>query len=281
MNIYLNGIFKPRKEATISVDDRGFLFGDGIYEVLRCVNGRLFRLDSHLRRLDRGIRALSIGLSEAQRADLPEIMQKLIEMNHLQDQDTTIYMQITRGASSPRSHAYPAEETPPTIMISATPFQPNTMLHQTGAHAITVPDVRWSRCDLKTVNLLPNVMIAQQAKERNVFGTIMIRDGIVTEGYNNNVFMVIDGTMYTHPDSPYILSGITREVILEFAEKAGIPVALVPVRESEVFYAREVILTGTTTDIQPVIRINDRTVGDGEPGPVTRLLQEELVKQMF
>lgn len=265
----------------VSVDDRGFLFGDGLYEVLRCINGRYFRLDSHLRRLDQGIKALNIELSGELRAGLPKTMQKLIEMNRLENLDSLIYLQITRGAAFPRTHAYPAESTEPTVMITASPFQPNRALQLSGADAITVPDLRWSGCNLKTLNLLPNIMLAQLARERNVFGAVMIREGVITEGYNNNVFAIRDGALCTHPESPHILSGITREVVIEIAETAGIPLLQIPVSESEIYEASEVILTGTSTEIQPVIRINDHIIGDGKPGPVAQLLREELNKQMY
>lgn len=280
MKVYLNGEFLPREKATLSIDDRGFLFGDGIYEVIRSVEGRIFRLEQHLKRLDHGLKALGIQLSDDTRHRLPAALEQLLVHNELMSGQATLYLQITRGATRPRQHAFPSPESPPTVMINATPFQPNIKLQEQGAYAVTTPDVRWSRCNLKTVNLLPNVLAAQKARENHAFGALMVRDGFITEGYNNNVFAVMNDRLVTHPDSPLILSGITREVVFEMAEEADIPVIRAPISEKDILKADEVILTGTTTDIQPVIRINDEVIAGGEPGPVARMLQEGLSKQM-
>ena len=280
MQIYLNGRFSSRDEATVSVNDRGFLFGDGIYEVIRVVNGRLFRLEAHLKRMDRGIQKLEIPFSDKQRDELPGIMEKLVAENRLQSGEGTIYLQITRGAALPRTHAYPPVETPPTVMVMASPFVPDTDILEKGGHAITVPDIRWSRCDLKTVNLLPNVMAAQEEKKRGAGGVLMVRDGFITEGYKNNAIAVFGGTLWTYPDSPYILAGITRDVVFEIAEEEGIPVKLMPVSDEEIRTADEVMLTGTITDIQPVVSIDGHKIGTGHPGPITRLLQKGLRHRM-
>ncbi len=280
MQIYLNGRFSSRDEATVSVNDRGFLFGDGIYEVIRVVNGRLFRLEAHLKRMDRGIQKLEIPFSDKQRDELPGIMEKLVAENRLQSGEGTIYLQITRGAALPRTHAYPPAETPPTVMLMASPFVPDTDILEKGGHAITVPDIRWSRCDLKTVNLLPNVMAAQEEKKRGAGGVLMVRDGFITEGYKNNAIAVFGGTLWTYPDSPYILAGITRDVVFEIAEEEGIPVKLMPVSDEEIRTADEVMLTGTITDIQPVVSIDGHKIGTGHPGPITRLLQKGLRHRM-
>ncbi len=280
MQVYLNGHFVSRGDATISVNDRGFLFGDGLYEVIRIVNGRLFRLEAHLKRMDRGVSVLDIPLSTEQRNELPGIMEKLIDQNKLQTGEGTIYLQISRGAALPRTHAYPSAETPPTVLLMASPFVPDLEILEKGGHAITVPDIRWSRCDLKTVNLLPNVMAAQEEKKRGACGVLMVRDGFITEGYKNNVFAVFDGTLWTYPDSPYILSGITRDVVFEIAEEEEIPVKLCPVSETDILKADEVMLTGTITDIQPIVSIDGQPIGMGRPGPVAKLLQKGLRRRM-
>ena len=280
MNIYLNGSFLSHEEASVSILDRGFLFGDGVYEVVRSVNGRLFRLEDHLRRMDHGIRSLGIPLPDKERQNLPAVMDKLLTDNELTQGEAVIYLQVTRGAAFPRTHFWPPEGTPPTVMLTASAYEPDLERLKKGTRAITIPDVRWSRCDLKTINLLPNTMAAQQARDNSAYGVLMIRDGCVTEGYNNNVFSVMNGELITYPDSPYILSGITRDVVFEIAAEAGINVVLRPLREREILRSDEVILTGTMTDIQPVIQINDNVVGDGKPGPIGRLLQKELRKRM-
>ena len=280
MQVYLNGRFSSRDEAAISINDRGFLFGDGIYEVIRIINGSLFRLDAHMRRMDRGLSVLEVPFTGQQRAELPAIMGKLIADNRLDKGEGTIYLQITRGAALPRTHAYPADKTPPTVLVMASPFVPDKEILEKGGHAITVPDIRWARCDLKTINLLPNVMAAQEEKKRNAGGVLMVRDGFITEGYKNNVFAVIDGVLWTYPDSPYILSGITRDVVFEIAEQEGIPVKLCPVGEKQILKADEVMLTGTITDIQPVVSIDGHRIGAGRPGPVAKLLQKGLRHRM-
>lgn len=280
MTIYFNGEFINRETASISVNDRGMLFGDGLYEVIRIVNGRLFRLEPHLKRLDRGLHALEIPFSADERVRLPAVMKKLVEDNNLQIGEGTIYLQVTRGTPVLRTHAYPSEPVSPTIFVTAAPFSPDTKVLEEGGAAITVPDIRWARCDLKTTNLLPNVMAAQEEKRQGVAGVLMVKDGYVTEGYKNNVFSVKNGVLWTYPDSHYILSGITREVVFEIAEEKGIPVRLSPISEKEIFEADEVILTGTITDIQPVVSIDGRKIADGRPGPITRILQKGLRDRM-
>ncbi len=280
MQVYLNGQFTSRDKASVSIIDRGFVFGDGIYEVIRVVDGRMFRLEAHLVRMDRGLKGLGIPFTAQQRNELDGVMETLIEENNLQKGEGTIYLQITRGAALPRTHAFPPSDTPPTVMIMASPFVPDTEILEKGGHAITVPDIRWSRCDLKTVNLLPNVMAAQEEKKRNAGGVLMIRDGFVTEGYKNNVFAVFDGTLQTYPDSPYILSGITRDVVFEIAKEEGIPLKMAPIEEKEILKADEVMLTGTITDIQPVVSVDGHRIGMGRPGPVARLLQKGLRHRM-
>lgn len=274
MLVYLNGNYIPREQASLPLDDRGFLFGDGIYEVIRVVNGQPFRMDDHLRRLDYGIAGLGLSVSEEQHQELVPAMNRLLQENNLLEGEATIYLQITRGAAPSRSHSWPHPPVPPTMYITAARFSPAYELQKTGAHAITLPDQRWSRCDLKTVNLLPNTMAAELARQRGAFGTLFIRDGAVIEGFNNNVFFVMDGVLHTHPDSPYMLGGITRIVVFEIAEQLGIPVRLTPVQQADIFKASEVILTGTTTDIMPIIKVDDRSIGAGAPGEVAQLLQK-------
>ena len=278
MLVYLNGNYIPREQASLPLDDRGFLFGDGIYEVIRVVNGQPFRMDDHLRRLDYGIAGLSLPVSEEQRQGLVPAMNRLLRENDLLEGEATIYLQITRGATPSRSHSWPHPTVPPTIYITAASFSPAYKLQKSGANAITLPDQRWSRCDLKTVNLLANTMAAQQARQHGAFGTLFVRDGAVIEGFNNNVFFVMDGALQTHPDSPYMLSGITRIVVFEIAKQLGIPVRMAPVQATDLYMASEIILTGTTTDIMPVIQVDARPVGGGIPGKVAGLLQKEYYR---
>jgi len=273
MNVYLNGSYTTREHASIPVTDRGFLFGDGIYEVIRAVEGQLFRADAHIRRMREGLDALSIPMSNEALSQLPAIGLNLLRQNDHLAGEATIYIQITRGAAWPRTHNYPDPPVEPTTFLYTDVFTPYLKLHQEGVKAITLPDLRWSRCNLKTVNLLPNAMARQQAIEAGANSALMIRDGQLTESPNANIFAVVDGTLRTYPLCGYILDGITRQVVLEIAAKHSIPVREVPVQVEELDRVDELFFSGTTTDIQPVVVIDGRPVGNGSPGPVTKVVQ--------
>lgn len=281
MTVYLNGSFLPREEAGIPVTDRGFLLGDGIYEVIRSVEGRLFRADDHLQRMRDGLNALSIPFTDSRLGDLAELSMDLLNRNgHLQG-EATVYIQITRGAAWPRTHHFPKPDTEPTVFLYTDAFTPHLTLHNEGVDAITLPDLRWSRCNLKTINLLPNAMARQQAMEAGANSALMVRDGQITESPNANIFAVIGGTLRTYPLCSYILEGITRRVVLEIADNLSLPVRAVPVQVEELPLVEELFFSGTTTDIQPVTRIDGRPVGDGIPGPVTRAIQEQYRKTLY
>jgi D-alanine transaminase len=280
MLIFLNGEFLPRSEAKVSVDDRGFVFGDGVYEVIRAVGGRLFTADEHLERMEGGMRALGIQPSEeTQRAALLGIARRLLRENGLLDGEATVYVQVTRGAA-PRLHQFPPAATRPTVYLSTAPFLPPVEIRGVGAAAITTPDLRWSRCDLKTVNLLPNVLAKQLAVEAGATEAILMRDGVVTEGASTSVFGAMDGRIRTHPASNYILPGITRGVVMELAAALGHRVVQRPLLVEEIRRVDELFITGTTTDVLPIVRLDGRPVGDGRPGPVTLGLQEALAERM-
>lgn len=281
MQVYLNGSFVDHTEAKVSVADRGFIFGDGIYEVTRVINSKLFREDEHLARMDKGLKALKINLDPAIRKSIPEVNRELLERNNLLEGEAAIYLQITRGAAWPRTHTFPNSDTKQTIYLSASSFEPHTELHKTGVDVITLSDIRWTRCNLKTVLLLPNTMAKQQALEAGVNSALLIRDGVVTESPNANIFGVKDGALYTYPESNYILSGITRGAVLEIADRLDIPVHFDPIREEEIFDFDELFFSGTTTDIQPVTVINGRELGAGKPGPVVKAIQEEYAKLLY
>jgi D-alanine transaminase len=280
MLVYLNGAYLPGAEARVSVTDRGFLFGDGVYEVTRALGGRLFAGDRHLRRLTRGMRELELRWPEGlDAAALHTVSERLLRENGLTEGEATVYAQITRGAA-PRNHAFPAPGTPPTVYVAAGPFAPRDELHARGAAAITVPDIRWGRCDLKTIQLLPNVLAKERAAAADAFDAVQVRDGVVTEGANTNVFGVIAGVVRTHPADSRILAGVTREIVLELAGELGLPIREEAVAVAELPEASEVFLTGTTTDVMPVVRLDGRPVGDGRPGPVARQLHERLRERM-
>lgn len=281
MQVYLNGSFVDHNEAKISVADRGFIFGDGIYEVTRVINGKLFREEEHLVRMDQGLKALKINLERSVRKQIPDISRELLKRNDLLEGEAAIYLQITRGGAWPRTHTFPDPAVKQTVYLSASPFEPHTELHKTGVNVITVSDIRWTRCNLKTVLLLPNTLAKQQAVEAGVNSALLIRDGVVTESPNANIFCVKDSELYTYPESNYILSGITRGAVLEIAEKLEIPVHFTPVREEELFDLDELFFSGTTTDIQPVTVINGKKLGTGKPGHVVKAIQEEYGKLLY
>jgi D-alanine transaminase len=278
--VYLNGEFLAREDARLSIDDRGFLFGDGVYEVSRAVRGRLFEEDAHWDRLSRGLREIAISVADQLDVHrLREISLRLIDENDLTETDATIYLQITRGAAL-RTHWFPPAQTAPTIFASARAFEIPRTLRETGASAITHPDVRWLRCDIKSVNLLPNVLAKQRAHEEGAFEAVLLRDGTVTEGASANLFGVVDGELRTHPLSNLILPGITRKVLFELAEELEIPIVERPIRAEELPRLQELFATGTTTDVQPLVTLDGRAVGDGSPGPIGIKLRKALESRM-
>jgi D-alanine transaminase len=277
--VYLNGEILPRERATLSVDDRGFIFGDGIYEVTRVVNGRLFEAERHMRRLEYGLRGIGIE-SRMTAEQIIDIHYRLIRENGLTSGEATVYLQITRGAA-PRTHYFPPAATAPTVFLSASPFTPNHAQREQGATAVTYPDIRWSRCDLKTVNLLGAVLAKQHAVAAGALEAVFVRDGAVTEGSHTNVFGVIDGELRTYPRCNYILSGITRDVVLELAAEEGVDVREVPILQQELGRVDELFVTGTTSDVTPIVQLDGRAIGTGKPGPITRQLGAALQRRLY
>jgi D-alanine transaminase len=276
--VYLNGSYLPRAQAMLPVDERGFIFGDGIYEVTRAIEGRLFEPERHLARLDYGLRGIGITPPLSGEAIL-DIHHRLLSENELTDGEATVYLQITRGAA-PRAHQFPPPGTPPTVFLSATRYMPNAELKARGGAAVTYPDIRWSRCDLKTVNLLASVLAKQNAVASGVLESIFIRDGAITEGSHTNVFGVIGGELRTYPRSNYILGGVTRDVIFELAADLGIPARETPIYQQQIPQLEELMITGTTTDVTPVVQLDGKPVGTGKPGPIARALYEALSARM-
>jgi len=271
MRVYLNGSWLEHTEASVSVDDRGFLFADGIYEVIRFYEGQLFLAEPHVQRMRRGLDAIRIDPDAA--LSLIEIAERLIDENGLRDEDGIIYAQITRGAA-PRRHAFPEAGTPPTVFASARRFpQPAAEWFENGVRAITMPDNRWGRCDIKSVALLPNVLANQAAHEADAFEAIFVRDGVLIEGSHSNLMGVVDGTLVTYPECNYILGGITRRFLLDLARQLDIPVREGPLWLDRFDRIEELFLSGTTTEVMPITRLDGRVVGEGRPGPVAQRLQ--------
>ena len=274
--VYFNTQYLPRTDVKISPDDRGFLFADGVYEVIRAYKGRLFRMDLHLKRLARSLRELKINGPSMER--IAEISDALIQRNNLKDADAAIYIQITRGAA-PRKHAFPKSAPSPTVYLNAFTVQPPVEAWEKGAKAITAPDIRWTRCDIKSVSLLPNVLASQAAAEAGAEDAIFIRDGFVTEGSHTNVCAVFKGRLQTHPKNNYILPGVTREVVLSLCANLNIPVSQTPISANSLPRADELMLLGTSTEVMPIVQLDNRQVGNGKPGPITRKLQEAFWRQ--
>ena len=272
---FVNGRFLPLAGASVSIEDRGFQFGDGVYEVIRTYRGRPFMLHAHLARLNRSAEA--IGLRQPYSLERwTGYMEEGVRLTAFTE--SKIYVQITRGVA-PRDHAY-APQLEPTVVMTIRELHPLSPAVQTaGVDAITLDDVRWGRCDIKSLNLLPNVLARQQAKEAGAFEAILVKNGEVTEGSVSNVIIVDNRTLMTAPEGPRILSGVTREVVLRLARQEGLEVhEQYPSRE-KLFGAPEVFLTGTTVEVLPVVRIDGKPIGSGEPGPVTRQLAKRFMQQ--
>ncbi len=266
--VYLNGEFMEPEKAAIPINDRGFLFGDSVYEVVRSYGGRLFTLDRHLARLERSLHEIDIRSVDI--AQLGRAIEEACRRSGFAE--ALVYVQVTRGAA-PRKHAYD-RGLRPTVLVHVRDLEPllDPSIRE-GVAAITAPDIRWQRCDIKSTNLLPNVLAKTKAKEQGALEAILVNeDGIVTEATSAGVFCVEQGVVLTHPLSPAILPSITREVVLEVAGEVGIPVREEPVSLERLRAAAEVFLASTTIDVCPVITIDGAPVGDGKPGPVTRRL---------
>ncbi len=273
MIAFFNGQYLAKEDISISPDDRGFLFADGLYEVVLCLQGKPFCLRDHLERLERG--ALQLRFASAQFGWLQEVVAELLRQNELERSDALVYMQVTRGAA-PRTHAFPAGDTPLTVYVTARPFdqEPARKARQQGVTAITVADQRWARCDMKSLALTANILASQQAAEAGAFEAIFVRDGVLIEGSHSNFAGVRNGELVTFPACNLILDGVTRQQTLAVASSLGIPVALRPVFVEDLREHDELMLLATTMKVTPVIKLDGKVIGDGIPGPVVRRLQQ-------
>ena len=271
MIVYFNGHYVDKDTVAVSPEDRGFNFADGVYEVIRSYEGIPFRLDDHFKRLHRNLRELRFDLPMIE--SLKKVPSELIKRNLLTSGDATVYLQISRGVA-PRSHPFPTTGVEPTIYASATALQPLGDKWRNGIKVICLPDIRWARCDIKTISLLGNVLANQQAVEAGADEALFIRDDAVTEGSLSNFAAVFDGHLWTYPESNYILPGITRTVVLELCDRLEIPVVTRPIMSDRLPLANEAMVMGTTKEVTPVIQIDNHVIGDGTPGPVTMKLQQ-------
>lgn len=274
---YFNGIFLPKNHICISPDDRGFLFADGVYEVVRWYEGFFYDMPGHMARLSRSLK--EIRLSWPGSESFPAVALELITRNNIQKRPSLVYLQVTRGAAK-RSHAFPGPEVPPTVYAFARGFHPEKEVIAAGINVILRKETRWSRCDIKSISLLPNILSFQEARDLDCYECIFVRDGMITECAHSNVFFVIDGIIYTHPESENILSGITRKNILRIAREAGISVMETLVPEKKLNEVSEAFITNTSFEIAPVISINKIIIGDGHPGPLTRSIREKFDEEI-
>ena len=270
MLVYYNGRYVQKSEVAISPDDRGFLFADGIYEVIRVYRGKLFKCAEHLERMAYGLKELKI--SGCDPSTFESVANRILKENGIDHSDAKIYIQITRGAA-PRSHTFPAAATPPTVYLEATPFTSPTQLQEKGVAAIVVPDQRWGRCDIKTVCLLPNTLASQQAAEAGAHEAIFRRDGVLQEGTHSSVLFVKDNYLMAPPLTVFILPSVTRSVVLSLAHEESIRTTIQPCLEGELWGFQELLMLGTGSEIIPITTVNRRKIGDGSPGPITRKLQ--------
>jgi|SRR5687768_3827865 len=264
--VYFDGRYVPKEEVRVSPDDRGFLLGDGIYEVAAAYDGRFVALDKHMDRLRRSLAESRIDGSIAD--PLETVFEELLERNQLNAHGKAmVYLQVTRGAA-PRTHAFPKIACRPTVYAYAVPF-PDMGDLPSGVAAITRPDMRWSRCDIKVISLIANCMANQEAKEAGAFEAILVRDGVVLEGTHTSFFGVRDGVVHTAPLSNLILPGITREIVIESSLRDGIDLRETAIVADQLAYMDEMFITGTTTEVVPIVRLDGKAVGNGSPGVLT------------
>ncbi len=266
--IYLNGQYMPIEEARVPVLDRGFIFGDGVYEVIPVYSGRAFRLEEHLRRLKHSLDGIRLANPHSDE-EWAGILDKVIAENEAQDQ--YLYLHITRGVAK-RDHAFPNPPVPPTVFVMSNPLPtPPDHLLASGISAVTAEDNRWLRCDIKAISLLPNVLLRQMAIDEGCAETILIRNKeFLTEGAASNIFAVKEGMLLAPPKDNLMLPGITYDVILEIAGANGIPFEVRRISLAEVLHADELLLTSSTREVLAITKLDGKPVGAGLPGPMFR-----------
>ena len=273
---WLNGEFLGIEECRISPLDRGFLFADGVYEVIPAYNGKLFRLEQHLDRLEYSLGELAIN-NPLSRADWREVLQSLVGLNGGKDQ--AVYLQVTRGADSGRDHRFPSDKVKPTVFVMSSPLAPPSKAFlENGIALKKLDDTRWTRCDIKSVSLLANVLLRQAAEEAGCQEALLVRNGCAIEGSASTLFAVLDGAVVTPPKTNEVLPGITRDLIVELAEQNGIAVRESEIAIDDLERASEIWLSSSTRDLSPVTRIDNEKIADGKPGPVWKKMFD-LIQQ--
>ena len=275
---YVNGEFLPLEHATVRVEDRGFQFADGVYEVVRTYGGKPFATDAHLARLFRSLEAIEIKVSLT-----PEQLTSIIEEGVQRSgfAEAIVYLQITRGCA-PRHRGIPKDAKPTIVMTVRELPAPATKLSANGIAVITLPEFRWARCDIKSIALLPSVLAYQAAKKAGVSDAIFVQeDDTVNEATAGNVFLVQQGRLRTPPKSTHILAGVTRDKLLEAARAAGIETVEERITKAELYTAEEIFLTSTTSEVVPIVRVDGKTIGSGKPGPVSAKIYEQFARMFI
>lgn len=264
--VYLNGRFLPLEQAQISVLDRGFIFGDGVYEVIPAYSGHAFRLQEHLARLQRSLECVRLQ-NPYTSVQWQELVRELVAHNEPEDQ--SIYIHVTRGVA-PRDHAFPANTAPTVFILSSPLVTPPAAQIENGVAAVSARDIRWDRCDIKAIALLPNVLLRQQAIDAGAAETVLFRDGILTEGAASNIFAVEHGVILAPPKDHHMLPGITYDLVLELAAAHGVPAQIGYFNETRIRAADELWLTSSTKEVLAIVTLDGEPVADGKPGPLHR-----------
>lgn len=277
--VYLNGDYVRLGDAKISVLDRGFIFGDGIYDVVPAYKGKPFRIDEHLNRLERSLKLIELDVDYTRQDWEQLVLDMLARVGR--GSDCMVYIQVTRGVAK-RDHAFPLNTTP-TIFCMVSPFDRPTKARENGLTTIGVPDVRWLMCHIKSTSLLGNVLARQQAVDAGVDEVIQFRDGFMTEGSSTNIWVVKDGVLLAPPRNHLILEGVRYRLLEDLAANAGIPFEARPISEAEVEQADELMLTSATKEVLPIVQYNEKPVGTGHVGPIYQALRagyDELIAEL-
>ncbi|WP_337872954.1 aminotransferase class IV [Ignavibacterium sp.] len=270
MIAYYNGKFIPVENISVSPFDRGFLFADGVYETLRTYNKKLFMLQKHLERLQYSLNQLSINFHESDKIE--NLIYRCAELNNL-NSDFSAYIQITRGNSFPRTHHFQSQ-IKPNLFINVSEIKNREKEINEGVSITFEPDIRWNRCDIKSISLLPNVLANHKAISSGHYEAVFFRDNLITEGTHTNFFAVKNGNVLTAPLSNFILNGVTRNIVFQLCMQNNIQIAEEYLRVNEIFEYDEFFITGTMTEITPAVRIDKRIIGDGKPGRLTKKIQK-------
>ncbi|MBC2099369.1 D-amino-acid transaminase [Listeria booriae] len=278
MKVLVNNQLIERVEAKIDIEDRGYQFGDGVYEVVRAYNGQFFTYEEHIDRLYASANKIDLVIP-FEKAELRELLEGLLKANNIGTGN--VYLQVTRGIQSPRNHVVPELPLEGVLTASASEVPRDTTLFEQGRKAILEEDVRWLRCDIKSLNLLGNTMAKNKAHQAGAFEAILHRGEKVTEGSATNAYIIKDGTLMTHAADNLILSGITRQVILKVARDIGVPVAETGFTLTDLATADEVFISSTTIEVTPIIEIDGKQVRDGKRGPITKKIHDAFTAEVL